>query len=173
MASRVFSILIVMFSVLCLACQDKSNYFMTDVDPNDRIHVIKTEGLDFEYALKLGKEMGISKEANDIVWVRLSIKSQGSNDNPLKALSSNYADYENSIKYFVRDAEKNFHAYNGDGKTLPIVSYNFENTYNLKPTIDIILAIDNKDNTTQVLDISYDDRLYNKGIIKTRYTIKK
>jgi hypothetical protein len=164
----------VLFLVLFIsACNGKSNYFNKQLDTKNRIHEIETQKFLFTYSVKIGNELSNAKSKlnENTYWVRLNIASKNSNQNPLMLDVIDYQDYQNRLNYFLNIAEKNIQITNNNGEVLPILSYSFENSYNLKPSCDLLVCFDNSEIKSKEIIISYFDDLFGNGIIKTTYLL--
>lgn len=120
--------------------------------------------------VKFNKRLSELKKS---IWFNVSISSKGSEINPLKENSNSTDDYNKTLSYFNNSAMKNFTLTYGN-QEMNQIGYYFENTYGLTPNDVMIIGFNIPDSIPkQDIQLSYDDKIYQNGLLKIKITKKE
>jgi hypothetical protein len=109
------------------------------------------------------------EESLGFVYFKLSVKS-GNLENPVlnpAILSAN--EYGSRVRYFNAFAQENIKLLYGND-TIKCTQYIFENPYNLKADVNLMIAFKISEKTpNRDIQLIYDDQLFNNGLVKFYY----
>lgn len=101
------------------------------------------------------------------VWFNVHISVAGKGDDPLKYQVADLQDYNRRLDYFLNKAAANFRLLYGDKGEAEQIGYYFENNYNVKPEVVLIIGFKIPDAVPQEsVTLEYADELFNAGILK-------
>lgn len=112
----------------------------------------------------------ISKRTGSLektVWFNVHIGVAGKGDDPLKYQVADLQDYNRRLDYFLNRAGTNFRLLYGDKGDMEQIGYYFENNYNVKPEVVLIIGFKIPDALPkELMTLEYADELFNAGILK-------
>jgi hypothetical protein len=101
------------------------------------------------------------------IWFNIHFAVDGKGEDPLKYKVSGLQDYNQRLEYFLKRAAGNFQLQYGDKGMMTQAGYYFENNYNVKPEVVLIIGFKIPDASPQEsVTLAYADELFNAGILK-------
>lgn len=113
------------------------------------------------------------EELGDVEYFELRIGLKSGQGELLKHGITSAGDYEKRVKYFAFEMQKDIKFVMGND-TLPCEMYHFERAYDIVPFSSFIIGFPRpKENGLQDMTFIVHDRIFQKGIIKFRFTRKE
>jgi hypothetical protein len=169
-------VLLVFFSFSCsnMSLLEYKNWVESDLK-----EVKKVDGLVFSVQFKpalymamlemrgfenVSKLDSISKTFNDQVDFNFVVENVKSNDEPLR-YEVDYSEYQKRVAYTLSGFERDFYIINGK-QTVPCSFAHYEPTYNIGAKNVFVLSFGLKLDVNQDLQLVYEDKVFNKGVLK-------
>lgn len=93
---------------------------------------------------------------------------------PIRLTSSNLAQYNTALSYYLSANSRNFILYTGSDTLYPVI-YNYENNYNLSPEDVFVVGFHLRKSSlknTQQMMLVYDDELLQNGFVRFAFDQK-
>ena len=141
--------------------------FSMQYRPYDYIMLMENKGDPKGYNIEKRKA-----ELAGTAWFSISIKRIDNSISPLRYGITSVEEYNTRLNYYLNEAAKDIKLIY-DADTLQVVSYLFENNYNLTPQETMIAGFylpKGEDYPKKKMQLSFTDHVFKNGIINATYT---
>jgi len=156
---------------------DKSNGFVQEINRSGWTYVIQYKPHD----LIVFQEHSVHEitqrleQLKGTIWFNVSLKRADNVATPLRYATSSLEEYNSRLDYFLNSASQDFKLLYGED-TLGVMSYLFENNYNLTPQETMVVGFaltDGNDLPEKDMQLVYTDRVFHNGSIVAKFSAKK